>query len=63
MKQAAAIKLIEKELTDLGVSQNCSAYQLVMEQAKAAAEVMTRIELKKYIEEYVESLPNATFQT
>lgn len=54
-------KYIKAELTDLDVPTNSRAWQLVFDNALAASEVLTRKELKTYIAEYTETLPNTLF--
>lgn len=56
-KAARAETFIKKELKDLGVSQESPAYGVILENAMGAYDVMTRKELKKYIEDYLDSLP------
>lgn len=57
-----AKKFIEKQLKDLDVPSSSAAYSLILENAVEAADIMTRAELVKYIEEYAESLPAHSFE-
>lgn len=62
MKKEQAKRVIAKELKDLDISSGCEAFALIFEQALSASEVLTIRELKKYVEEYAESLPSNLFQ-
>ncbi len=53
---------IKKELKDLGVSEESRAFGLVLENAVSASDVMTKNELKKYIEDYLETLPTSYWE-
>lgn len=57
-----AKKFIEKELKELEIKRSSDAYRLTLEQSVAAAEVLTRAELKKYIVEYLDLLPLHLFE-
>ena len=59
-KQAAKI-FIEKELDDLAVDKDCDAWKQVFDTAIEASEIMTKEELRKYIEEYLDTLPKGCF--
>lgn len=61
MKTTTAIKIIEKELEQLNVSNESAAYAEILNQAKEAAEIMTKNELKKYINELEQCLPAHLF--
>lgn len=60
-KMLRAEKFIKDQLRDLAVRSDCRAYEIVFANAIEGAEVLTRKELKKYIEHYLESLPNNLF--
>lgn len=62
MNQFKAIELIQTELKDLDVPKFSHAYKTTMQNAMEAAEIMSERELKKYIEEYLETLPLWSFQ-
>lgn len=55
-------EFVERELRDLDVPVNSRAWNQTFENATEAAEILSKKELKKYIEEYLELLPNAFFQ-
>lgn len=59
MKNAKAF--IEKELKDLDVPKDSDAYRFLYENAIEAADIMSRKELKAYIEAQLELLPNSHF--
>lgn len=61
MKTKTAQNFITKELTDLDVPKDSKAWSTVFDTAIEASEIMTKKELKKYIEDYVHSLPNDFF--
>jgi hypothetical protein len=52
---------IEKELMDLDVPKDSEAWKLAFDNAMEASEIMGMSELKKYIEDYIEMLPNNLF--
>jgi len=52
---------IKKQLKDLNVPEDCRAYVLTFENAAEAADIMTKAELKKYIEDYINELPSNMF--
>lgn len=52
---------IEKELMDLDVPKDSEAWKLAFDNAMEASEIMGMAELKKYIEDYIEMLPNNLF--
>lgn len=54
-------EFIKNELRDLDIPSTSRAYQLIFENAKEGAEIMSTTELKHYIEEYADSLPNSLF--
>ena len=58
LNKKSANKIIEKELKDLAVPLDSSAYKMIFETAIEAAEIMNVNELKKYIEEYASSIPD-----
>lgn len=58
MKLSIAIPFIENELRDLDVPPTSLAYSEVFENALHASEILTKRELKKLIEEHLNSLPN-----
>ncbi len=57
-----ARKFVEKHLKDLDIPASSAAYSLILENAIEAADVMSRAELVKYIEDYAGSLPNNSFE-
>lgn len=61
MKNTTAIKIIESELADLGVSKQSEAYQQVYNNALAGSEIMSTKELKSFIENSLELLPSNLF--
>jgi hypothetical protein len=52
---------IEKELMDLDVPKDSEAWKIVFDSAMESSEIMGMSELKKYIEDYIEVLPNNLF--
>lgn len=62
MKKDTAKKFIEAQLKDLDVPRDSEAYRYVYASAIEAAEIMTKRELKAYIEGVLETLPNSHFQ-
>jgi hypothetical protein len=61
MKRTTADKFIKQELADLDVPTNCAAWIEVYENAIEAADMLTKSELKGYIEMRVLELPNIYF--
>jgi hypothetical protein len=61
MKLETAKKLITKQLKDLDVKPGSDAYRLIYEQSINAADVLTRAELIKMIEELIDTLPLRLF--
>lgn len=51
----AKIKFIENELRDLDVEKGSEAYDYIYNQAVAAADILTKKELKQLIEDHLES--------
>jgi hypothetical protein len=61
MRLQTAKKFIEAELADLAVPMNTAAWIDTYENAIEAAEIMTKSELKQYIESRLRELPNMYF--
>jgi len=55
-------EFIDNEMRDLAIPKNSEAFRLIRENAIEAAAIMTRKELKRYIEEYSDLLPMDYFQ-
>lgn len=54
-----AIALIQRELKDLDVPQFSMAYKVIFQNALEASDIMTSKELKQYISDYLDTLPNS----
>lgn len=54
-----AIEYVKRELRDLDIAEGSAAWTDVYENAIEASDIMSRKELRKYIEERVELLPLA----
>lgn len=57
MTPATARKFIISELIDLDVPRTSYAWRYILDNATEAADIMTRAELREYIEGQVEILP------
>lgn len=55
MKKQTAIKLVEKELSDLGLLKSDIEYQAIYNNAVEAAEILTKSEVIKLLEEQADS--------
>lgn len=60
--QHKALGLIQEELKQYDVPVFSHAYKLVMQNAFEASEIMSAKQLKNYIKEYLDTLPNNYFQ-
>lgn len=54
-------KFIVNELEQLDIPRDSRAYRIILDNALEAADVFTRKELKQYIQECFETLPNSLF--
>lgn len=61
MTRIFADKFIRKELKDLDVPVNSLAFKNIYDNAIEAADILTKVELTKYIEDSIESLPRSFF--
>ncbi len=54
-------KYIENQMRNLDISADSRAWEIILGNAIEASELMTKKELKKYIQELAESLPVSYF--
>lgn len=56
-----AITFLNHELSMLGISPKCKAHDIILEQAIGAHDCLSKTELRTYIKDYADSLPNELF--
>ena len=62
MKIKEAVKLLEEELKQLNVSMESRASQEITSQVLGAYDIMSKKELKDFIQELHDNLPHSYFQ-
>jgi hypothetical protein len=55
------LTFLKREISMFGISPKCKAHDIILEQAYGAHDCLSKSELRKYIRDYADSLPNELF--